>query len=179
MSRTEVEKKSHRSELAKAVAFARVEGENEVETATRLLGELARLRKIDERRPPKRKGVPETDVTAGFEDPYWIEDVRKDEALGRLLAKGDPRKVLVGPIDVELETNGTVTIAAVSTRWSALVGTGVSKRSPHDDRNDVTGRKQAVVRAVRDLVTKVNASRARRKEKAKKGLAENKKRRGR
>lgn len=179
MSRTEVEKKSEKSALAKAVAFARVEGENEVETAIRMLGELGRLRKIDGGRRPKRKGVPETDVTAGFEDAYWIEDVRKDEVLCRLLSKGDPDSLLSGAIHVELETNGTITIAAVSMRTSTPVGTGVSKRSPHDDRNDVTGRKQAVVRAIRDLVAKVKASRLLRKKKAAKALEENKKRRGR
>lgn len=154
MSRTEIEKKAEQSELAKAVAFARLEGENEVETAVRLLGELGQLRKLDGGRRPKRKGLPETNVAACFDDPDWIEDIRGDDSLGKILRKGDPGKVLLGPINVEVETNGTVTIAAVSTNKSKRVGTGVSKRSPHDDRNDATGRNQAVVRAVRDLVAK-------------------------
>lgn len=153
MSRTEIEKKTKQSELAKAVAFARRDGENEVETATRLLGELARLRKLDAGRRPKRKGLPETDVSASFEGPeaFVLED---DDVLRNVLAKGDPKGELRGQVEAEVNTNGTVTVALVTAGQSELLGVGVSKRSPHDDRNDVTGRKQAVVRGLRDLVRK-------------------------
>lgn len=164
MSRTEIEKKSEQSELAKAVAFARREGENEVETATRLLGELARLRKPDGRRKQKRKGQPPTDVAASFGELHelWVDE---EDELIKVAEKGDPKSSLRGRLLVECRTNGTVTLANVSAdrRGNTIIGTGVSKRSPHDDRNDLTGRKQAVIRAIRDLVKKTKAARRRRR----------------
>ncbi len=153
MSRTDIEKRNQQSELAQAVASWRKEGENELETATRVLAEIAGLKKLDARQP-KAKGLPETDVAAPFDEPVWFDNIREDETLRKLLPKGDRNKVLVGPVSVELETNGTVTVAAVSLRKSKRVGTGVSKRSPHDNRNDATGMRQAVVRGIRDLVIK-------------------------
>lgn len=103
MSRTEIKKRVQKSELARVVAFARVEGENEVETAVRLLGELGRLRKLESKRRPKRKGIPETDVAAVFDDQELFEIIRGRDGLGKMLRKGDPDKVLVGGLDEEVE----------------------------------------------------------------------------
>lgn len=158
MSRTDTEKREQQSGLARIVAQWRREGENELETATRVLAEIAGLKKLDGRKP-QRKGEPQTNVAGFFEPADHIPDLEKSD-VADLIRKGDPRKVLRMTLSADVETNGTVTIATIYYgRSSNNYGVGVSKRSPHDDRNDETGRNQAVVRGIRDLVHRVESGR--------------------
>lgn len=159
--------KKQRTELARLVGKNRREGENELEAAARLIQELtAKLAKQKDQKREKTK-IPhefQTRIDGRFGD--------FEEATGadfdRELEKGDPAHVLdnVGNVSVEYVENGTVSIAILYGSRVDSVGVGVSKRSPHDMPNELTGVKTAVVRATRDLVAKVKNERRRARRRA-------------
>lgn len=143
--------------LARLVGHDRREGENEVQAAIRILkAQKARpARKQKPHLPPELQ----TKIDAPFEEVDSVTGVEFELEL----EKGDPKHRLdaVGAITFEYSHNGTIAIVWLTAARSDHTGIGVSKRSPHDRPNEMTGIRTAAVRAVRDMVAKVTKRRKR------------------